>query len=96
MSTEQYYMGSKEWESRTSEENSIYIERELLPKLIENALCLRSGKEASFAAEDEEEWMKVIAHQRRARTPKSLAIFLTAIFMFVLVLLVLFIKRFFF
>jgi hypothetical protein len=95
MSSQQYYLASKEWKSKTAAQNRNFIESELLPGLIEKASCLQNGKSVSFDPKEEEKWMTVVALEKHNKMPVSLAVFLVSIFLALLILVIFFVKRFF-
>ena len=83
----------KEWAGRTPAENRSYIEKELLPKLIEeNAMRLCRREEALFAPEEEKLWTQIVAREKKRKMPISLGIFLAVVFALILITIILFVR----
>jgi len=96
MSTQGYYMRSKECNARTPEENRSLIEREIIPNLLDTASRLRRGEPVTFDTDDEQYWVKEIAAGRRQERPKSLIGCLVALYSIIIILVILFLKVVFF
>ena len=96
MSTEQYYIQSTTWKARTPKENADFIEREIVPALIDHATLLKDGKEVNFGYENENRWMQRIESEKGRKLPKSLGCFMVVLYTFIIGIIFLFVRRFFF
>ena len=82
-----------DWQQRTPKENSEFVEREIIPRLIQRSSELAAGRRIDFGRE-EDDWVLRIQDERHVKMPKSLGCFLILVFGSVLIIVILFVKRF--